>query len=181
MLSRRLRGHNLIEEEDLYTLITKFKSNVKTPFMNDLIAELNDALKINDPVLLAFDVFNVCINFPEEERKHHTEVLLTFYGTAQSLTFQSNNSVAPEVLNSMVDDETIRIFFEDFKSSVAREEKKRNNEIKMLAQLGKLKAAHVDECKDELPIKLDQVYADMYVDKQTYPSMMKLLKFALHC
>ena len=67
MLSRRLRGHNLIEEEDLYTLITEFKSNVKTPFMNDLIAELNDALKINDPVLLAFDVFNVCVNFPEEE------------------------------------------------------------------------------------------------------------------
>ena len=179
MLSRRLRGHNLIEEEDLYTLITKFKSNVKTPFMNDLIAELNDALKINDPVLLAFDVFNVCVNFPEEERKHHTEVLLTFYGTAQSSTFQSNNSVAPAVLNRMVDDETIRSFFEDFKSSVAREEKKRNNEIKMLVQLGKLKAAHVDEYKDEHPIKLDRVYADMYVDKETYPSMMKLLKFAL--
>ena len=100
----------MIEEEDLYTLITKFKSNVKTPFMNDLIAELNDALKINDPVLLAFDVFNVCVNFPEEERKHHTEVLLTFYGTAQSSTFQSNKSVAPAVLNSIVDDETIRFF-----------------------------------------------------------------------
>ena len=143
MLSHRLRGHNLIEEEDLYTLITKFKSNVKTPFMNDLIAELNNALKINDPVLLAFDVFNVSVNFPEEERKHHTEVLLTFYGTVQSSTFQSNNSVAPAVPNSIADDETIRSFFEDFKSSVAREEKKRNNEIKMLVQLGKLKAAHV--------------------------------------
>ena len=112
MLSRRLRCHNLIEEEDLYTLITKFKSNVKTPFMNDLIAELNDALKINDPVLLAFDVFNVCVNFPEKERKHHTEVLLTFYGIAQSSTFQSNNSVAPAVLNSMVDDLIVdKIFF----------------------------------------------------------------------
>ena len=173
MLSRQLQGHNLIEEEDLYTVITKFKSDVKTLFMNDLIAELNDALKINDPVL-----FDVCVNFPEEERKHHTEVLLTFYGTAQSSTFQSNNSVAPAVLNSMVDDET-RSSFEDFKSSVAREEKKRNNEIKMLVQLGKLKAAHIDKCKDEHPIQLDRVYADMYIDKETYPSMMKLLKFAL--
>ena len=35
--------------------------------MSDLIAGLNDALKINDPVLLLFDVFNVCVNFPEEE------------------------------------------------------------------------------------------------------------------
>ena len=70
--------------------------------MSDLIAELSNALKINDPVLLAIDVFNVCINFPEEERKLHTEVL-TFYGTAQSSTFQSNNSVAPTVLKGMVD------------------------------------------------------------------------------
>ena len=147
--------------------------------MNDLIAEPNDTLKISDPVLLAFDVFNICVNFPEKERKLHTEVLLTFYGTAQSSTFQSNNSVAPAVLNGMVDDETIRSFFEDFKSSVAREEKKRNNEIKMQVQLGKLKATYVDEYKDEHPIKLDQVYADMYVDKETYPSTMKLLKFAL--
>ena len=64
MLSRRLRGHNLIEGEDLHALITRFKSNVKTPFMSDLIADLNEALKINGPVLLAFDVFDV-----EEERK----------------------------------------------------------------------------------------------------------------
>ena len=49
----------------------------------------------------------------------------------------------------------------------------------MLVQLGKLKPAHVDEYKDEHPIKLDRVYADMYVDKETNPSMMKLLKFAL--
>ena len=41
MLSRRLRGHNLIEEEeDPYTLIVKFKSNIKTPFMNDLLLSL---------------------------------------------------------------------------------------------------------------------------------------------
>ena len=31
--------------------------------MSDLIAELNDPLKINDPVLLAFDVFNIYVNF----------------------------------------------------------------------------------------------------------------------
>ena len=78
--------------------------------MSDLIAEFNDALKINDPVLLAFGVFNVNVNFPEEERKLHTEVLLTFYETAQSSTFQSNNSVAPVFLNSIVYDETIRFF-----------------------------------------------------------------------
>ena len=42
--------------------------------MSDLITEFNDALKINDPVLLAFDVFNVNVNFPEEKRKLHTEV-----------------------------------------------------------------------------------------------------------
>ena len=54
---------------------------------------------MNDPVILAFDVFNVSVNFPEEERKCQTEVLLTFYGRPQSTTFQSCNSVAPAVLN----------------------------------------------------------------------------------
>ena len=166
------------EDEDLYTLITKFKSNVKTPFMSDLNAELNYVLKINDPVLLAFDVFNVCVNFPQEERKLHTKVLLTFYGTAHSSTFQSNNSVAPAVLKGITDDETIRSFFEHFKFCCERR-KKRNNEIKTLVPLGKLKATHVDECKDEHPFKLDRVYANMYVDKESHPSMIKLLGFAL--
>ena len=35
--------------------------------MSDLIAELNDALKTDDPVHLAFDVFNVNANFREEK------------------------------------------------------------------------------------------------------------------
>ena len=78
---------------------------------------------------MSFDVFNVHINFPEEERKLHTEVLLTFYEIAQSSTFQSNKSVAPAVLNSIVDDETIR-FFGDFKRSVAREEKRKKMRLK---------------------------------------------------
>ena len=60
-----------------------------------------------------------------------------------------------------------------------RKEKKRDNEIKTLVQLGKLKAMHIDEYKDEHPIKLDRVYANIYVDKESYPSMMKLLKFML--
>ena len=92
--------------------------------MSDLIAELHDALESNDPVILAFNVFKVCVNFLEE-RKHHTEVLLTFYRRPQSLILQSDNSVAPAVLNNRVDDETIRTFFEDFKNSIAREEKKK--------------------------------------------------------
>ena len=120
MLSCRLRGHNLIEE-DLCTLITKFKSNVRTPFMSDLIVELNDALKINYPVLLAFDVFNVSVNFLEK-RKLHTEAL-TFYETDQSSTFQSNNSVAPAILHGIVDDETIRSFLRI--SKVLLQEKKK--------------------------------------------------------
>ena len=60
----------------------------------------------------------------EEERKLHTEVSLTLYGTYQSSTFQSNNSVASAFLNGIVNDETIRSFIEYFKSSVVREEKK---------------------------------------------------------
>ena len=80
---------------------------------------------------------------------------------------QSNNLVAPAILNSIVDDETIR-FFLKISEVLLREKKKRNNEIKTLVQLGKLKATHVDEYKDEHPIILDRVYAGMYVVKEIY-------------
>ena len=74
MLLRQLWGHNLIEEkEDLNTLIAKFNSNLKTLFMSDLTSELHDVLEMNDPVILAFDIFNVSVNFPEKERKRQTE------------------------------------------------------------------------------------------------------------
>lgn len=52
-----------MEEEDLNTLITKFNSNVKTLFTSDLIAEIHNALEMNDPVILAFGVFYVSVNF----------------------------------------------------------------------------------------------------------------------
>ena len=64
------------------------------------------------------------------QKKKENITLKYYYGTAQSSTFQSNNSVAPAVLNSMVNDETIRSFFEDFKSSVAREEKRETMRLK---------------------------------------------------
>ena len=80
---------------------------------------------------------------------------------------QSNNLVAPAILNSIVDDETIR-FFLKISEVLLREKKKRNKEIKTLVQLGKLKATHVDEYKDEHPIKSDRVYAGMYVAKEIY-------------
>ena len=65
--------------------------------------------------------------------------MITFYGRPQSSTFQSDNSVAPAVLNDTADDKTITTFFEDFKNSIMIEEKKRNNEIKTLVQIGKTK------------------------------------------
>ena len=63
MLLHWLEGRNLIEEEDPNTFITKFNSNVKTLFTSDLIAEIHNALEMNDPVILAFGVFYVSVNF----------------------------------------------------------------------------------------------------------------------
>ena len=38
MLSRCLRGHNLIKEGDLNEMITKFKDNIKTLLISDFVA-----------------------------------------------------------------------------------------------------------------------------------------------
>lgn len=131
--------------------------------MSGLIAELHNALEMNHPVIyLNIWYFKCLCQLSGTRRKCQSDVLLTFYGRPQSLTFQSGNSEAPTVLNSKVDDKTISTFFEDFNISVERVEVK-NDEIKMLFKLGKRTAA----------IKLDQVYTNMYL------STMKLLKLVM--
>ena len=77
MLSRCLRGHDLIKEGDLNEMITKFKDNIKTLLISDFLLCLK-ALQMNDPFILAFDVFNVSINLLKENRKYHIRALSNF-------------------------------------------------------------------------------------------------------
>ena len=62
-LASRLRGREDVLEEDEADRVNRFHQQVKALFMTSLIEELQNALQINDPVFLAFDVFNVTKNY----------------------------------------------------------------------------------------------------------------------
>ena len=179
-LARRLRGREDVLEEDEADRINRFRQQVKAPFMTALIEELQNALQINDPVFLAFDVFNVTTKYSFQERIEHVNVLAKYYGSSKTSKMGDSTITAPPNLsNEAVDEQTAKTFFTDFDNSVKREEDCRNKEIRMLVSSGKLKANQVESYKDDHPVALDKVYADLIVDKESYPDLVKLLKYAL--
>ena len=97
-LARRVRRIALLEEGfDLAEKITSFNAEVKKPFIHDLLQEIDKAMKINDSVLLAFDVFNPKTNLSAAEK---TEMIQTshLYGKDTSSTFSSRTTVALKVV-----------------------------------------------------------------------------------
>ena len=77
-LARRLHGREDILEDEA-DRINRFRQQVKALFMTALIEELQNALQINDPVFLAFDVFNVTTKYSFQEKIEHNKVLTKYY------------------------------------------------------------------------------------------------------
>lgn len=68
VLGRRLRSMILLSEGgSIEDQIRKFRQEIKTPFLQDLMQEIDLALNINHEVLLAFDMFNTKGKVSEEE------------------------------------------------------------------------------------------------------------------
>ena len=123
--------------------------------MTALIEELQNALQINDPVFLAFDVFNVTTKYSFQDRIEHVNVLAKYYGSSKTLKMGDSTITAPPNLsNEVVDEQTAKTFIRDFDNSVKREEDCRNKEIRMLVSSGKLKANQVESYKDDHPVAL---------------------------
>ena len=83
-LAHRLYGREEVREEDKANHINCFCQQVKASFMTALIEELQNALQINDPVFLAFNVFNVTTKFSFQERIEHIDVLAKYYGSSKT-------------------------------------------------------------------------------------------------
>ena len=151
----RLRGREDVLEEDKTDHINCFRQQVKAPFMTALIKELQNALQINDPVFLAFDVFNVTKKYSFQEIIEHINVPTKYYGSSKTSKIGDSTITAPPNLSNKADDEqTAKTFFTDFDISVKREEDCRNKEIRMLVSSGKLKANQVESYKDDHPVAL---------------------------
>ena len=168
-LARRLRGREDVLEEDEAYRVNRFRQQVKAPFMTALIEELQNALLINDSVFLAFNVFNVTTKYSFQERIEHVNVFAKYYGSSKTSKMGDSTNLytaLPNLSNEAVDEQTAQTFFTDFDNSVKREEDCQNKEIRMLVLSGKLKANQVESYKDNHPVALNKVYADLIVDKE---------------
>ena len=176
-LVHRLCGREDILEEDEADRINHFQQQVKALFLTALIEELQNALQINDPVFLAFNVLNVTTKYSFQERIENVNVLAMYYGSSKTSKMGDSTITAPPNLsNEAVDEQTAKTFFTDFDNSVKREEDCRNKEIRMLVSSGKSKANQMESYKDNHSVVLDKVYADLIVNKESYPDLVKLLK-----
>ena len=114
-LARRLHGREDVLEEDEADCINCFRQQVKAPFMTALIEELQNALQINDPVFLAFDVFNVTKECSFQERIEHINILAKYYGSSKTSKMGDSTITAPPNLsNEAVAEQTAKAFFTDF-------------------------------------------------------------------
>ena len=111
----RLCGREDVLAEDKADCINRFHQQVKAPFMAALIKELQNVLQINDPVFLAFNVFNVTTKYSFQERSEHVNVLAKYYGSSKTSKMGDSTITAPPNLsNEAVAEQTAKTFFTDF-------------------------------------------------------------------
>ena len=180
-LARRLRANDLLEDNvDLKHRIQSFKSKFKIQFMTELQREINLALKINDEVFLAFDVFNIRSRMTQDEKKDSITTLVDFYGTAKVSTFQNDTVTALGLFDNNVNiEQSVLCFFDDFSKSVKRAEKKRNENIALQVKNGSLLVNNIDAYKEEHPVASDVIYGELFSEREQYPQIMKSFKLSL--
>ena len=81
---------------------------------------INKVLKIDDEVILAFDVFNTKTEFTEEESWEKIKVLKSFYGSPQCSVYENERAEADPVVNieASTVPKSVYYFYEDFKQMV---------------------------------------------------------------
>ena len=180
-LPHQLQDNNLLEEEKTTEeRIAHFNLEIKKPFLTELIQELDQALQLEDPIFLAFDVFNITFTFTDTECFDKIKMLLEFYGTPKSSTFEKGNNMAATLINEEnVTEDSIRSFFINFGNALSSAQNKLNTTIRELVWTKKLESHKVESYKEEHPVTLDTVFKDIYTEKYDCPELTKLLKFAL--
>ena len=180
-LACQLRYNRLLgEEETIEERLAYFNMEIKKPFLTELIQELDQALQLDDPVFLAFDAFNVTSSFTESERLDKIKVLLEFYGTMKSSTFKNETKVAAALISKEnVTEDSIKSFLVSFDNAITQAQEKLNAAIRELVRTKQLESHKVESYKEEHPVSLDTVFRDIYTERDHYPELLKLVKFAL--
>ena len=114
---------------------------IKKTFLTKLLQELDQALQLDDPIFIAFDVFN-----------------FTLHSKSSTLKKETNMATALPNKENVTEDST-RSFFINFDNAISCAQDKLNATIRELVQATKLESHKVESYKEEHPVTLDTVFS----------------------
>ena len=180
-LARRLRGNELTDNEvEINRVLNSFDQEIKKLFLREVLREVEVAIQVNDPVFLAFDIFNPNAKLSKVEIKEKVNRLIKFYGESKDSKFGGEVNKADPLINLQeITDECIDRFFDDFDRFVKKEEDKRNADIRSLVNTKELEPNKIVQYKDDHPIVASKIYKLMFLEHEQYDQLLKIFKFSL--
>lgn len=121
----------LSDKENANAYISKFKQEIKIPFIRDLFEELDSVMKCSNDMFATFDVFNM------DKRKCKHQLCL------------KKKTLTNQLLKTTVTISSAKDFFSEFNKSISHNPKKVNKMIKGLYQKGKCKKPNNMEINKE--------------------------------
>ena len=178
-LGRNLRGRTRVGEEP-NVLVTSFLARTGYSFMDDLIREISDALIEENPILLAFNVFNL-EDQSNDYRQDQLNILSAHYGDNKIDNYENDVNRADALINAGEVTGEVELFFEEFHDSLGD----LNSQLKRDARLKMAKGELTQNTMEDYLYQHRVTATNVYVTMSTkgcmgrVPNIMKLFKLAL--
>ena len=180
-LGRNLRGRTLASEHNPRDLVNHFLQNVGFKFIDDLISEIGIALKDDNPIIPAFNVFlpseiNSLVN-----HEGQFKILRDHYGQDLTDVLNNESTCSGALINSTQQQIESEEFFADFEDTYSMLLDRVKSASKTKLQSGELKQATMYEHINANKPTAADVYAAMCQAGclLRHSETMKLFKFAL--
>lgn len=179
-----LRNRQIVQSDEdhhLKEIVQQFINGTACQFIDDLRAEIEEALSETNPVLIAFDVFNVNTYPSMAERIEQFRVLNEHYGETKVDTYENNVTQSPSVISAEDQRVEAEMFLNEFDDMKKQAIEKLKTEARKSLTAQKLMHGNMDEFLRKNQPTPGDIYSAMCHDGciSRYPNSMKLLKLAL--
>ena len=180
-LSRQTRSTIAVPSlDDIQKVIAEFIESTATPFIDEIINEIQAIMTENSPFLSAFDAFNPD-STSVEDREDQLKQLSVRYGNELSDVFQGHKSNAEPIVDQVACSAEMSEFFGEFDdATVILKEKNKKNAFEKVKQ----KEIHPNDVQEYIANHSPtaaEVY--QYLCKEgcliRYPNTMRLFRLAL--
>ena len=179
-LGRNLRGRNLVSQHDPHELIRNFLVHTGYSFMDNLRAEIEEALTGDNKSLEAFNVFNTEPK-PEHYRSEQLDILCDHYGVEITDVYEGDSRRAESVISAVEQKVERDDFFEEFDDTIVQLNEDVKKEARRKLSRGELKQSEMCEFVNSNKPTSSNIYTAMCKEgcARRFPNTMQLFKLAL--